>query len=383
MRQDPRFQDPTLSYLGLQGFTETLHSIRMASSADDTPVMILGETGTGKSHLARHICETGVRAGAPIETASLGAIPVDMHAADLFGTWGNAYTQDRERPGLLERAGYGTVILNDIHLIAADCIGCLLPATDDDPRARQIRRLGSKPDGTSPLIPVSARLIGTAGKDLSADSQWRHLYYRLAGIVIHLPPLRERPEDIEALFQYFILSLSREAVIAGEVFDALARHTWPGNVRELRQAARYAVDSCRIDGRSEMDLGDLPQSVRSPAQIDISNHDGRPEIEDAVWKDLHGSERLFVHFWPDIAKAIEKSRSETGKINWAKAVRLLERSRIPVTGVQIRRKVRKVVRRLLRTRSLDQALKVPPRELAQSILGMRTVRTGYPEPRGQ
>ncbi|MFT3698129.1 MAG: sigma 54-interacting transcriptional regulator [Kofleriaceae bacterium] len=201
-----------------------------------TSVLVVGESGTGKERVAEAIHERSPRAKGPLVTIDCGALASSLLASELFGHERGAFTgADRVHVGAFERAGGGTIFLDELgELPQADQVA-LLGVLE----RKRIRRVGGTQE-----IPVDVRVVAATNRDLRAEvnnGRFRHdLYHRLAVVVMRLPPLRERREDIALLIEHF----AREYGAAGpmeSVFDAdtLARwmkHPWPGNIRELRNA---------------------------------------------------------------------------------------------------------------------------------------------------
>ena len=205
-------------------------------------VIVVGETGTGKEVVAEALHAASGRAGRFV-AVNCAAIPADIFESELFGHESGAFTGAREkRIGKLEYASGGTLLLDEIESMPLAAQGKLLRVLQE----RTIERLGS-----NRAIPVDLRVIAATKTDLrtaSAANLFRlDLYYRLAGVELHLPPLRERAEDIPVLFSVFASRMAdragRKAPPAGDdMLSALRRHDWPGNVRELRRAAeRFAL----------------------------------------------------------------------------------------------------------------------------------------------
>ncbi|HUN11315.1 MAG TPA: sigma-54 dependent transcriptional regulator, partial [Rhabdaerophilum sp.] len=205
-------------------------------------VIVVGETGTGKEVVAEALHAASGRAGRFVAVNCV-AIPADIFESELFGHESGAFTGAREkRIGKLEYASGGTLLLDEIESMPLAAQGKLLRVLQE----RTIERLGS-----NRAIPVDLRVIAATKTDLRAASAANlfrlDLYYRLAGVELHLPPLRERVEDIPVLFSVFASRMAdragRKVPPAGDdMLSALRRHDWPGNVRELRRAAeRFAL----------------------------------------------------------------------------------------------------------------------------------------------
>ena len=212
----------------------------------DVPLLILGESGSGKELVARAIHTFGSRAEGPFVPINCGAIPDTLLENELFGSVRGAYTDSRsDRRGALSRGDGGTVFLDEI--------GDISPAF----QVKLLRFLQDglvTPLGSDKSHAVNVRVIAATHrnvKQLVAAGTFRQdLFFRLAGYEIRVPPLRERTSDIPLLVEHFrqrfVKQLARDS-IAGptrEVLDALNGYGWPGNVRELEQVVRRAIIDC-------------------------------------------------------------------------------------------------------------------------------------------
>jgi DNA-binding NtrC family response regulator len=210
-------------------------------AASPTSVLIVGESGTGKERVAEAMHRFSGRASEPLVTIDCGALPSTLLASELFGHERGAFTgADRVHVGVFERARNGTVFLDEIGELPQADQAALLGVLE----RRRFRRVGGSVE-----IDHTARVIAATNRDLRAEvnnGRFRHdLYHRLAVVVLRLPPLRERRDDIPLLIEHFARELGVQGPIE-EVFgpDAIARwlrHPWPGNVRELRNAVEAAV----------------------------------------------------------------------------------------------------------------------------------------------
>ncbi|HWR49992.1 MAG TPA: sigma-54 dependent transcriptional regulator [Bryobacteraceae bacterium] len=211
------------------------------------PVLITGETGTGKEVVAEHVHNSSGRRGSfiPIDCT---AFPTELMESELFGHVRGAFTGALiDRRGLLESANGGTAFFDEIGDLPLHLQAKLLRALD----RQEVRSIGS-----SAYRKVDFRIIAATNRDLKADvgqGRFREdLYYRLAGARIHLPPLRERPEDIAPLATNFAgRSLPKEMV------ELLTAYDWPGNVRQLRNCAKCLaqVGLCPLQGHPEEFFG--------------------------------------------------------------------------------------------------------------------------------
>jgi len=205
-----------------------------------TSVLIVGESGTGKERVAEALHVRSGRAKQPLVTIDCGALSSSLLASELFGHERGAFTgADRTHPGAFERAGDGTVFLDEIGELPAADQASLLGVLE----RRRFRRVG----GTSELE-LGARVIAATNRDLRAEvnnGRFRHdLYHRLAVVVMWLPPLRERREDILPIVEHFARELGAQGSLESLFGTDLARwqrHPWPGNVRELRNAVEAAL----------------------------------------------------------------------------------------------------------------------------------------------
>ncbi|MGB9867760.1 MAG: sigma-54-dependent Fis family transcriptional regulator [Bacillota bacterium] len=219
-------------------------SVRLAQIAatSDAPVLLSGETGTGKELFARAIHEASGRKG-PFIAVNCGALPRELVGSELFGYTGGAFTGARPdgRAGKFEQANGGTLFLDEISEMPLDMQVYLLRALEE----KKIVRLGGAKE-----VPVDTRVIAATNCDLEklvSEKKFRQdLYYRLAVLTIHLCPLRERKSDIPLLFQTFLTEAASKLgkdspVIDSAVWPLLEAHDWPGNVRELRNVAEWAA----------------------------------------------------------------------------------------------------------------------------------------------
>ncbi len=207
------------------------------TAATEASVLITGESGCGKEVIAEAIQRNSARRDGPFVKVNLGGISGSLFDSELFGHVKGAYTDAKsERVGRFELAQGGTIFLDEIGDLDPACQVKLLRVLQD----RSFERLGS-----SRPIPLDVRVISATNRDLGAaiaEGRFREdLYFRLNLIPLHLPPLRERPGDIEPLARHFLAELAARygrgiPELDPEAADWLRRQPWPGNVRQLRQA---------------------------------------------------------------------------------------------------------------------------------------------------
>jgi DNA-binding NtrC family response regulator len=229
---------------GLLGESASLEAVReqVARWAPlPLTVLITGEPGTGKELVARELHRASRRVG-PFVPLNCAGIPASLLEAELFGVVRGAYTgADRDRPGLVEAAEAGTLFLDEVGELPMELQGKLLRLLQDC----EVRRVGATRSRT-----VDVRFVAATNRDLraatTAGTFRQDLFYRLAVAVIEVPPLRERPEDVDALARHFASrfagTLNRPGVrLSPAALQLLRRGSWPGNVRELESAVARAV----------------------------------------------------------------------------------------------------------------------------------------------
>jgi DNA-binding NtrC family response regulator len=230
------------------------------AAAASVSVLITGETGTGKEVLAQAIRSLGPRADKPFIAVNCAALPETMIESELFGHEAGAFTGAQKRkPGLMEVADGGTLFLDEISSTKADMQAKLLRVLDE----RKFRRVGGVNE-----IAVDLQILAASNRNLTAmiaEGKFREdLYYRLKVVDLHLPPLRERRDDIPPLVGMFIRQISMRTGqpvggITPRAIDALKAHPWPGNIRELRHVIERAMLFCDDD---TLDLGHLPEEFQ-------------------------------------------------------------------------------------------------------------------------
>jgi len=222
----------------------------------EASVLVTGESGTGKELLARRIHARSPRAEGPFVPVNCAAIPGPLLESELFGHERGAYTGAvKARPGRFRKAQGGTIFLDEVGELPLDLQGKLLRTLQE----RMVDVLGSDQP-----VPVDVRVVAATHQDLRQQIQAgafrEDLFYRLNVVELPVPPLRERPADIEVLVRHVVARLSpgRDLHIPEELVQALARYSWPGNVRELENACERLVILC--DGDS-LRGDDLPPPV--------------------------------------------------------------------------------------------------------------------------
>ena len=208
----------------------------------DTTVLVYGESGTGKEFIVRMIHDQSPRASAPFVSINCAALTETLLESELFGHVRGAFTGAvRDKAGLFEVAGSGTIFLDEIGEVAPTVQAKLLRALQE----REIRRVGAERS-----IKVNARVVAATNRDLraavDAGTFREDLYFRLGAFVITVPPLRDRREDIPPLVHSFLVRAASRmkkdvGAVSADAMTALMNYRWPGNVRELEHAVERAV----------------------------------------------------------------------------------------------------------------------------------------------
>lgn len=293
--------------LGVSPAMERVFSLIQQAARTDYPVLITGSTGTGKEMAAKAIHELSPRADQPLVIINCGAIPENLIESELFGHEKGAFTGAVNRQiGKFEQADGGTVFLDEIGELPLSMQVKLLRVLQES----TIERIGGRR-----TIKLDVRVIAATNVDLEqavSDGDFRQdLFFRLNVFNVNLPDLKERPEDICLLAQYFLREESRalgrpRLNFSPDALSAMSSYAWPGNVRELQNVIRRAVGTTSGTVITAADLGLIPKELQSHVEDEI------PTLREA----RQAAER----------EVVLKALAVTGQ-NISKAAKILEVSR--------------------------------------------------------
>ncbi len=289
------------------GMQNVKNMVERVVEIGDATILISGESGTGKDVLAKAIHYNSPRSDGPYVNITCTAIPETLLESILFGHEKGAFTDARQtKKGLLEDAGHGTVFLDEIGDMTLYLQGKLLRFLEE----KTIQRVGGNRE-----IKVDVRVIAATNKDLKKmvkEGTFREdLYFRLKVIPIHMPPLRERKEDIPLLIQHFVHEFSRDFKksvngVTPDLLKKLESYPWPGNIRELKNTIERAM----ILGQGEwIDDKDLPMDLLDESERDIDGDMDAGGIQNLPTEGIH-LESLEESL---VRQALEQSRGNQTK----------------------------------------------------------------------
>ena len=258
--------EPFAHIVGCSGSMRLLFASLRKLGRSSATVLIQGETGVGKDLVARALHTEGSRSTGPFVDVNCAAIPHDLLENELFGHESEAFTgATHRRTGKIETASGGTLFLDEVGELDLSSQAKLLRVLQN----RRVERLGG-----SDSIPVDVRVVAATNRNLAAEVERgafrADLYYRLSVYPVHVPPLRERREDIPSLVQHFLeraASAEQRGVpaVSREAMELLASYDWPGNARELENVIRRALIGLDGDVVAERDLAGFVRGHALPA----------------------------------------------------------------------------------------------------------------------
>jgi len=290
-------------FIGASETVVMLKKLAMRVASSDSTVLIRGESGTGKDLIAQAIHHHSPRCAGPFITINCAALPDTLLESELFGHRKGAFTGAiKDKEGLFKVADGGTFFLDEVG------------STSTALQVKLLRMLEDKkvtPVGDTKPVEVDVRLIAATNSDLEEDVRMDRfradLFYRLNVIPIHIPPLRERKEDIEMLVRHFVSRYCEKLnlpikQISEEAMDLLKTYQWPGNVRELENTIERAV---LLNRTERLEVPDFPEKLRRPAHAPLVKE------TEAATPTLESIEKAYIHY---VLTQAGGKKSEAAKI---------------------------------------------------------------------
>ena len=294
----------------LIGTSEAMEAVRrliVRVAPTDSAVLICGESGCGKELVAESLHAGSARAAGPFVAINCGAIPPTLIEAELFGFEKGSFTgASRMHAGVFERANNGTLLLDEIAEMPLEMQARLLRVLE----TKRVRRVGAETE-----IPVNVRVLAATNRcpveAVEAGHLREDIYYRLAVVMIKLPPLRERGEDVAALADFFLQELNERhgtrKRFSETMRSRLTGYEWPGNVRQLRNGVERAFVLCDEVLDADADFGAAPARGTAPGNGHAARHDPL-SITLPIGSSLDDIERTFIvatleHFGGDKRRA--------------------------------------------------------------------------------
>jgi two-component system response regulator AtoC len=267
----------------------------------ELPVLVRGETGSGKELVAEAVHRWGPRANKPLVKLNCAAVPENLLESELFGYERGAFSgADRAKPGLFEEVDGGTIFLDEIGDMPLPLQAKLLRVLED----QRVRRVGALKDKQ-----IDIRIVAATHRDLgaaAAEGRFREdLFYRLGAIVLYVPPLRERTREIPLLVEKFVSDACRRAnrdpiAVRDDALRCLKAYGWPGNIRELRHVITAAVVMCDSD---EITVHHLPAHLVRPSEVAVAAPPRQLRRHDTIPAESIAEMRL-----NDEVRALERER---------------------------------------------------------------------------
>ena len=276
-----------LAIVGSSTAIKTIGSlIILVSKSDDTSILITGESGTGKELVARGIHALSQRNNGPFNAVNCSAIPDTLFESELFGYGKGAFTGAHDKSkGWFEQTNNGTLFLDEVSELSYTMQGKLLRVLDD----KTVYKIGSREE-----VKLNLRVVSATNKEISQlldQNIFRlDLFHRLNAFHIHIPPLRERKEDIPVLLRYYCKEFARrqrkpEKPVHEQVFEKLSGYGFPGNVRELKNMAERAVITSEESSLKIKDF--LIRTVKKHSAISIPNPPRMLNLQDVERKTVY------------------------------------------------------------------------------------------------
>jgi len=263
------------------------------AAVGDVKILITGESGVGKDVLARHIHARSNRAQQPMVSINCAGLTDSLLESELFGHTKGSFTGAfRDKPGRLQLAHHGTLFLDEVGDMSLRMQALLLRFLENG----ELQQVGS----TAPNVKVDVRVITATNRNLSelitAGRFREDLLYRLRVVHMHVPPLRERPEDIRTFVVHTLSSCSRAVVFSEEALQLMERYRWPGNIRELQNAVEQAI---WLSEESTIQVEHLPDSIQAASDRIVAVRERRKQTSDDLFKALvHDGYSFWEHIYP-------------------------------------------------------------------------------------
>ena len=263
------------------------------AAAGDGKVLITGESGVGKDLIARCIHGRSTRSRQPFIAVNCAGLTETLLESELFGHVKGSFTGAyRDKPGKLQLAHRGTLFLDEVGEMSLRMQAVMLRFLENG----EIQSVGSTASG----VRVDVRVVAATNRNLpdliAAGSFREDLLYRLRVIHLHVPPLRERPEDIRLFVAHFIESAARRVTVTEDAMHVLERYRWPGNVRELQNVIEQSV---WLSASDVIDVDQLPVAIRATGPIVITTRERRRQVPDELYQALvDGGHSFWEHIYP-------------------------------------------------------------------------------------
>ncbi len=239
-RREPVYEDESLGEVPFLGSSQAVQKLRRSIrkfSVSEVPILICGESGTGKDLVARGIHTTSGRSTGPFVAINCAAIPHTIFESEMFGTERGAFTDAVPHPGRFEAAHHGTIFLDEVGEMDSQNQAKVLRAVEEG----TVRRVGGNNSRAIDVRIVSAT-NRSPSRMIEEGGFRRDLYYRLSTVILEVPPLRERREDIPVLAGFFLKNgAGGTKTCSRGALERLTEHQWPGNVRELKNCVERAA----------------------------------------------------------------------------------------------------------------------------------------------
>jgi transcriptional regulator with PAS, ATPase and Fis domain len=289
----PRSGEADLPFIVSSPSMRAIVGFAERAGLSDAKVLITGESGVGKDRIANLVHERSARKTHPFVAVNCAGLTETLLESELFGHVKGSFTGAyRDKVGKLQQAHRGTLFLDEIGEMSLRMQALLLRFLENG----EIQAVGADSSQTR----VDVRVVAATNKNLAeliAAGQFREdLWYRLRVIHLHVPPLRERVEDIRPLAAYFVSRTGRNVRLADEALRLLERHRWPGNVRELQNVIEQTVWLAPAD---IVEAEHLPSQIQTTTQTILPMHERRTHVADELYKALVVSGYSFwEHIYP-------------------------------------------------------------------------------------